>query len=113
MGPLERYAGQESEIYADLANWVCHPGADDVCKDGLDATVVEADGRLEEQTWQPAEDPPIDCFYVYPTISQDPGEISDRTAGDEERFVTLNQAARLGEQCRVFGRCTASAPWPR
>ncbi len=101
-GPLDRYAGQESDIYGDLANWVCHPEVDDVCKDGLDATVVEADGRLEEQPWQPAEDPPIDCFYVYPTISLDPEEISDRVPGDEERFVTLNQAARLGERCRVF-----------
>ncbi len=101
-GPLERYAGQESEVYADLANWVCHPDAQDVCDDGLDATSIEADGTLTEQRWEPAEAPSIDCFYVYPTISQDPEEISDRVPGDEERFVTLNQAARLGQECRVF-----------
>jgi len=101
-GPLERYADRESEVYADLANWVCHPDAQDICDDGLDATVVEADGTLTEQPWTPAEDPAIDCFYVYPTISQDPEEISDRVPGDEERFVTLNQAARLGQECRMF-----------
>jgi hypothetical protein len=101
-GALERYADYEPGVYADLANWVCHPDSDDVCDDGLDATVVGADGSLTEQAWQSDPDAPIDCFYVYPTISLDTTEISDREAGDEERFVTLNQAARLGETCRVF-----------
>ena len=101
-GTLERYADYEPEVYADLANWVCHPDADDICDDGLDATVVEADGTLTEEPWQADPDAPIDCFYVYPTISLDTTEIADRNAGDEERFVTLNQAARLGETCRVF-----------
>ena len=101
-GTLERYEGATSTTYADLANWVCHPDATDVCDDGLDATVVAADGTLTEQPWAAAEDPPVDCFYVYPTISRDPGPTSDLVPGDEERFVTLNQAARLGEVCRVF-----------
>lgn len=100
--PLERYAGAESEVYADPANWVCHPDADDVCDDGLDATVVEEDGTLTEQPWTADPEAPIDCFYVYPTISADETQYSDLVAGDEERFVTLNQAARLGEVCRVF-----------
>jgi hypothetical protein len=39
---------------------------------------------------------------VYPTISADDGDYSDMLAGDEERFVALNQVARLGSQCRVF-----------
>ncbi len=101
-GTLERYADYTPEVYADLANWICHPDADDVCDDGLDATVVEADGTVSEQPWTADPEAPIDCFYVYPTISLDTTEISDRVAGDEERFVTLNQAARLGETCRVF-----------
>lgn len=101
-GTLERYSDHEPTVYADPANWVCHPDVQDVCDDGLDATVVEADGTLTEQPWQADPDAPIDCFYVYPTISLDTTEISDRAAGDEERFVTLNQAARLGQECRVF-----------
>lgn len=101
-GTLERYADYEPDVYADPANWICHPDADDVCDDGLDATVVEADGTTTEEPWQADPDAPIDCFYVYPTISLDTTEVSDREAGDEERFVTLNQAARLGQECRVF-----------
>lgn len=97
-----RYEGHRSEVYSDPANWICRPDADDVCDGGLDATVVDADGTLTEQPWSADPDAPIDCFYVYPTISTDPGEISDRVPDDPERFVTLNQAARLGEVCRVF-----------
>ena len=100
--PLERYAGYSSEAYSDGSNWICRPDMDDVCDDGLDATVVEADGRLEERPWSADPDAPIDCFYVYPTISQDQTTVSDREAGEAERFVALNQVARLGETCRVF-----------
>ena len=97
-----RYEGHRSEVYADPVNWLCRPDQDDLCDSGLDSTVVDADGTLTEQPWTADDDAPIDCFYVYPTISTDPGEISDRVPGDAERFVTLNQAARLGEVCRVF-----------
>jgi hypothetical protein len=50
-----------------------------------------------------AADPPVDCFYVYPTISRDPTANSDLVpAENEEIYTTLNQAARLTAACRVF-----------
>lgn len=89
--------------YADPANWVCRPDTDDVCDTGLDATVVDADGTLTPQPFSPDPEAPIDCFYVYPTISRDPAANSDLVAGDDqERFVTANQAAPLGGGCRVY-----------
>jgi len=97
-----RYEGHHSGVFADPANWICRPDMDDLCDSGLDSTVVDADGTLTVQPWTADDEAPIDCFYVYPTISTDPQEISDRVPGDAERFVTLNQAARLGEVCRVF-----------
>jgi hypothetical protein len=49
------------------------------------------------------EDAPVDCFYVYPTISRDETTNSDMDASpEEEGFAALNQVARLGETCRVF-----------
>jgi hypothetical protein len=98
------YEGYTSEIYADEANWLCLPGkAGDVCTEtNLDATVVEADGTTEVEPFVPADDPPIDCFYVYPTISADPTPNSDLVAGPEEKGIVAGQAARLGEVCRVF-----------
>src|SRR5690606_9130171 len=91
-------------LYADDANWLCRPGmAGNVCTEtDLDATVVEADGTTTVEPFEPAEDPPVDCFYVYPTISADPTANSDLVAGPEEKGIVAGQAARLGEVCRVF-----------
>lgn len=101
--PLERYAGYSSEVYADESAWLCHPDNRDICDEGLDHTVVEEDGTLSVVEWTPAQDPPVDCFYVYPTVSQDRSTVSDMEASDDqEGFAALNQVARLGERCRVF-----------
>jgi hypothetical protein len=97
------YAGYVSEVYADIANWLCHPDADDFCDADLDATIVNADGSTEVETFEPAEDPPIDCFYVYPTISMDEEMNSDLVPDPEAEGLTVrNQAARLASQCRLY-----------
>jgi hypothetical protein len=98
------YEGYTSETYADDAHWLCKPGiTDDVCSRDLDATVVNADGSTEVVEHEVAEDPAVDCFYVYPTTSSDPGTNSDFTPGEGEEISTVyNQAARLTAACRVF-----------
>jgi hypothetical protein len=98
------YAGYRSQLYADDAHWLCKPDlSDDVCHRDLDATVVNADGTTEVQPHEPADDPDVDCFYVYPTTSGDPGPNSDLEPGESEEISTVyNQAARLTESCRVF-----------
>ncbi|MBX3313330.1 MAG: DUF3089 domain-containing protein [Actinobacteria bacterium] len=103
-GTLARYADYETVSYDDPAHWVCRPDiADDICDGDLDATVVEADGSTSVETFEADPDAPIDCFYVYPTISQDQTTYSDWDfSADQEGFVTLQQAARLGSVCRVF-----------
>lgn len=102
-GPLERYADYESISYDDSSRWLCRPDADDVCDEDLDATVVAEDGTVTVEEFEPAADPPIDCFYVYPTISRDETRTSDWEASPaEEGYAVLNQAARLQSQCRLF-----------
>jgi hypothetical protein len=100
----EGYEGYTSERYADDANWLCKPGKqDDVCARDLDATSVAADGSTEVVSHEVAEDPAIDCFYVYPTISTDPGPNSDLVPAEPEEINTVyNQAARLTSSCRMF-----------
>ena len=100
----EGYEGYTSENYADDAHWLCKPGiADDVCSRDLDATSVAADGSTEIVEHEVAEDPPIDCFYVYPTTSFDEGPNSDWEPAEAEEIHTVyNQAARLTSTCRVF-----------
>ncbi len=100
---LDRYADYESINYDDPNHWLCRPDLDDVCDGDLDATVIEEDGTVSVEKFEPAADPAIDCFYVYPTISRDPTRTSDWNASaDEEGFAVLNQAARLQSQCRLF-----------
>jgi hypothetical protein len=102
--PLERYADYESISYDDPAHWVCRPDIeDDICDGDLDTTIVEADGTTTVERFEADPTAPIDCFYVYPTISQDQTSYSDWDFSPrEEGYVTLQQAARLGSVCRVF-----------
>jgi hypothetical protein len=98
------YDGHTSDVYADDAHWLCKPGiADDVCARDLDATAVAADGSTEVIEHQPDDDAPVDCFYVYPTTSRDPGPNSDLEPEESSEIATVyNQAARLTSTCRVF-----------
>ena len=98
------YPGYRSAIYANPASWLCRGDrAGDVCDGNLDATVVRANGTTRRERWRAAAQPKVDCFYVYPTISTDPGGNSDLVPGDdEELFVVRQQAARFGSVCRVF-----------
>ncbi|HEY7948814.1 MAG TPA: DUF3089 domain-containing protein [Acidimicrobiales bacterium] len=60
------------------------------------------------QTESPAKDPPIDCFYVYPTVSAQPAVNADLTVDPEETAVAVAQASRFSTACRIMRRCTRS-----
>jgi hypothetical protein len=89
--------------YKDDASWLCRPGRKgDACDVDLTTTVVAADGTLTRETFTPDPKAPIDCFYVYPTVSTDKGQNSDMTADPAELNVVLQQFARFGSKCRTF-----------
>ena len=89
--------------YSNPANWLCLPGRADACKVDQSATVVSGSGRTRlEEFDPPKKEPPIDCFYVYPTVSNDPGDMSDLIPGPEERGVISQQFARFAAACRQF-----------
>lgn len=88
--------------YAKPDNWLCRPGHNAVCEVNLDSTIVKADGTLEVEKYQADPNAPIDCFYVYPTVSLDATPNSDLVPGDEEKNVVRAQFARLGSQCRLY-----------
>jgi hypothetical protein len=84
------------------ANWLCRPGRDDACAQDLTTTIIAADGAMTREIFTPNPNAAIDCFYVYPTVSLDPGGNSDLIPGPEERFVAAAQFARFASQCRTF-----------
>src|SRR5581483_7638871 len=88
----------------DTTVWLCKPGlADDPCTPGLDTTELSATGQPLGVDHVTADaSPKIDCFYVYPTVSDDPTPNSDLSIDPEERSIALYQAARYSELCRVF-----------
>ncbi|HXU24251.1 MAG TPA: DUF3089 domain-containing protein [Tepidiformaceae bacterium] len=95
-------AGVQPVDYTSAANWLCRPGkADTPCTEDLDSTAVGSDGS-KVQPFVAAAKPPIDCFYVYPTASSDPGDNSDLVTGAGEERAAVNQAARFASVCRVF-----------
>ncbi|HWD27833.1 MAG TPA: DUF3089 domain-containing protein [Rhizomicrobium sp.] len=88
--------------YARADNWLCLPGHEDACASDQDTTVVKANGTLTAEKFHPAKNPPIDCFYVYPTVSRDRGVVSDMDAGPEELGVVAQQFARFADVCKTY-----------
>jgi hypothetical protein len=89
--------------YSQPENWLCRPGRNDVCAQPLSITTITADGKRSKGDPIVANaKAPIDCFYVYPTVSNDPGGNSDMKAGPEEMGVTFAQFSPLRTQCRLF-----------
>jgi hypothetical protein len=89
--------------YADKATWLCWTGKPgDACAIDLTTTVVKADGSEATEAFKADPKAPVDCFYVYPTVSNDPGVVSDMNAGPEELSVVKAQLARFGSKCRIY-----------
>lgn len=88
--------------YETEANWLCLPGRKDVCSTPLSTTVLNPNGYGATSLSAVAKHAPIDCFYVYPTVSNDQGLNSDLTAGREEKLAAEAQFARFASVCRPF-----------
>jgi len=101
-------SAQQPNDYSDARSWLCRPGrpAGSLNKDACDVdqttTVVAADGTLTRETWAADSNAPIDCFYVYPTVSTDATPNSDMTPDPAELNVIRQQFARLGSRCRLY-----------
>lgn len=98
------FEGYTSPQYDEADNWLCRPdieGDDNVCSRDLSATLVFADGSTQLEQYIDVEDPALDCFYVYPTVSSDETINSDLEPGIET-IVTYIQAARYRSVCKMF-----------
>jgi hypothetical protein len=88
--------------HADV-EWLCGPGAQpNPCHESLATTVEAADGSTKVVTPEAPAKPPIDCFYVYPTVSGQTGVNADKSKDPEVLAIARYQAARYSLTCRVF-----------
>jgi hypothetical protein len=84
--------------------WLCRPGqTPDPCQPGLSTTVYSPQlARLRVIHPRAVAHPKVDCFYVYPTVSDEKGPFANLQVGPEERSVALQQAARYSQYCNVY-----------
>ena len=97
------YEGYTSDQYDGTENWLCRPdisGDDNVCERNIDSTIVFADGSTQLEQAPTFAERPVDCFYVYPTVSLDTTDNSDLIPG-REISTTLSQAARYRSVCSL------------
>jgi hypothetical protein len=87
--------------YARAENWLCRPDASGACDTDLSLTEVTRTGAIELPP-PPARPLLVDCFYVYPTVSEQDAGNADPIATEAERYVVQQQFARFGEICRRF-----------
>jgi hypothetical protein len=89
-------------VYSKDSSWLCLPGRGDICSTPLATTALNPNGYGSSGLSAVAKDPPLDCFYVYPTVSNDQGMNSDVNAGREEKLAAEAQFARFASVCRTF-----------
>lgn len=99
-------AGMEAPAPAQESSstvWLCRPGlANNPCESDLTTMVVQPDGTQRVVRAKPAKRPPVDCFYVYPSVSAQPTVNANLNVDPELRAVAEFQAARFSQTCRVF-----------
>ena len=84
--------------------WLCKPGQRaNPCEPSLTTTIFSPTGkRLGVERVQRAKRRRADCFYVYPTVSDQQRPQATQVVDDVLRSIALYQTARYSRDCRVF-----------
>ncbi|MGI9084055.1 MAG: DUF3089 domain-containing protein [Aeromicrobium sp.] len=102
-----------SAVEPDPVVWPCKPGmADDPCEIEQDTTEQRLDGtrRVYTPVRLPQDQRPVDCFYVYPTVSNQLGFNATKAKDPELYSIAKDQASRFSSQCRMFVPVYRQAP---
>jgi hypothetical protein len=85
------------------STWLCRPGlASNPCLSSEETTIELDGGGTFVEHAQPANDPPIDCFYVYPTVSSQFTINANEEIAPEETAIAESQASRFSQVCKVY-----------
>jgi hypothetical protein len=84
--------------------WLCKPGLkSNPCAPGLGTTVISPTGETQGTlTPKKTKNPKIDCFYVYPTVSDQKTLQATKRIDPEQRSIALYQASRYSSECRIY-----------
>jgi len=89
---------------ASTTVWLCKPGqSNDPCAYSPATTTVTAQGTTSVSTPSPsATAHEFDCFYVYPTVSTEPGPNADLAIQPAEVDAAVAQASQFSQVCNVW-----------
>jgi hypothetical protein len=83
--------------------WLCSPQSKkDPCDYSLKATVIKPDGSRSTQAAKKAKKAKVDCFYVYPTVSDQKTPNATLAKDPEIKAIATYQASRFQQDCRVW-----------
>ena len=89
---------------AEDTTWICKPGqADDLCAGTIDGQTSPPPGEeAEPLSYTRPDDAPVDCFYLYPTQSEQPGPNANLDKDPPIRRVVVQQARMFSSVCDVY-----------
>ncbi|MEZ4320858.1 MAG: DUF3089 domain-containing protein [Myxococcota bacterium] len=90
--------------YSAAGQWICTPDAPGACPDSLPIRIVGEEGTLTDSTLEAAEDPPVACFAVYPTLDLRLGsglDLDTEARARPERWARF-QAGPLRQVCDLY-----------
>ena len=104
VGLLTLAGSASAQGSADPTVWLCKPGqSGNPCTSSQRSTELLASGaKRATKTPSTPKNPPIDCFYVYPTVSQQMTGNSTLEVTPAETGVAIAQASRFSSKCRVY-----------
>ena len=84
--------------------WLCRPGlpADPCTYSRAGTTVTAAGATTETDPVTAASAQNFDCFYVYPTVSTEPGDNANLAIQPAEQVAAVAQASRFSQVCNVW-----------
>src|SRR3954452_114001 len=85
--------------------WLCRPGKQhhNPCRGGQSTALIDPSGQVfGEKDTKGTRHRRIDCFYVYPTVSDQQRPNANLHIDPEERSIALYQASRYSPLCRVY-----------
>jgi hypothetical protein len=101
--PLKSSSPTTSASASAATVWLCRPGSKpDPCTSDLTTTLVAANGTRRVVPGPKPKDTGLDCFYVYPTVSEESGANADLRVQSAETNVAVAQAAWFSTTCRVW-----------
>lgn len=103
LAPVVAQSAGATSAHVSSTTWLCKPGVTpNPCVQNISYASVPAAGAPSIVHVAPAHSAPVDCFYVYPTVSGQTTPNANLVVGPEETYIAADQAAPFSQVCRVF-----------